>query len=144
MNSPTDRASPALSDSSTDTPEIEVEELSRGANMSLLTDASTFHPLASSMGNPMATMLSGSSMAPKRRLPGGLMFGNVGGARDPKSRRKDVRGPGGGNGPWDGMMGGGRSQREELVDSQLVEQLRAQFGDPFDESALKKNAGDSA
>ena len=45
-------------------------------------------------------------------------------ARDPKTRRKDFR-SGGGGGYWDHMgPGPSRGLRDDLVDTQIVEQLR--------------------
>lgn len=46
-------------------------------------------------------------------------------ARDPKTRRKDVR-PTGGGGYWDHQMGPGPSRgfKDDLVDTQIVDQLR--------------------
>ncbi|KAI0366673.1 hypothetical protein BV20DRAFT_981867 [Pilatotrama ljubarskyi] len=78
----------------------------------------------------------------KRHYPGRpLVFSD--GAREAKTRRKDPRG--GLSGPpsiWDqGSLGQANRQRDELVDQALVEQLRNQFGDPFDDSVLKKAAG---
>ncbi|OJT12833.1 hypothetical protein TRAPUB_10668 [Trametes pubescens] len=69
-------------------------------------------------------------------------FGGGDGAREPKARRKDPRG-GQSSSLWDAMGGGPqvRMQKDELVDTSLVEQLRNQFGDPFDDSMLKKSAG---
>lgn len=91
-------------------------------------------------------------------------FGGGEGAREPKARRKDPRG-GQGSSLWDAMGPQVRLQKDELVDTALVEQLRnreswfgwlgfrewrvltiltPEFGDPFDDSALKKYAGASA
>ncbi|KAM5538582.1 hypothetical protein V8D89_007611 [Ganoderma adspersum] len=123
MNSPTDRNSPN-SDTSSDN---DVEDLSVSTEQPNLTAGPSLTAPAGFFG----------SSAPKRRLPGGLMMGALS-ARDPKSRRKDVR-TGGGGGYWDHPMGPGPSRgfKDDLVDTQIVDQLRQQFGDPFDESDLK-------
>ncbi|KAI8978878.1 hypothetical protein BD414DRAFT_494692 [Trametes punicea] len=98
-------------------------------------------------------------------------FGASEGAREPKARRKESRvGGGGGAGPasvWEqGSLPAGRGQRDELLDQALVDQLRSresscsvrvcvcaremserlctgnvEFGDPFDDTILKKAAG---
>ncbi|PIL22976.1 hypothetical protein GSI_15673 [Ganoderma sinense ZZ0214-1] len=122
MNSPTDHS--PNSDSSSDN---DIEDIS----------APTEQPgLAAGPSAPIQASFFGTS-APKRRLPGGLMMGGPS-ARDPKTRRKDIR-PGGGGGYWDHHMGPGPSRgfKDDLVDTQIVDQLRQQFGDPFDESDLK-------
>ncbi|KAI0820451.1 hypothetical protein BC628DRAFT_858843 [Trametes gibbosa] len=71
-----------------------------------------------------------------------VVFGSGEGVRETKPRRKDHRG---GSALWEAtaVAGAGR-QRDELVDGALVEQLRNQFGDPFDDSILKKAAGASS
>ncbi|KAI0769813.1 hypothetical protein C8Q74DRAFT_1218343 [Fomes fomentarius] len=134
MHSPTGGASPTLSDTSSDTPEHEIEND--------IQETATFTQQGGSLGfgTAFASFLGGTSITgvQKRRLPGGLMFGGGSGARDPKSRRKEVRGPGG---TWDQGLGPARGHRDDLVDSQLVEQLRNQFGDPFDETIVKNASG---
>ena len=108
MNSPIDRNSPGASDSSSDN---DVEDITGPIEP----------PTLSTQQGPSGFF--GGSSAPKRRLPGGLMFGGSS-ARDPKTRRKDVR-PGGGGSYWDHMgPGPSRAMRDDLVDSHLVEQLR--------------------
>ncbi|KZT64009.1 hypothetical protein DAEQUDRAFT_815291 [Daedalea quercina L-15889] len=76
----------------------------------------------------------------KRR--GGLSFG--GSSRDAKSRRReDSFGLGlGRRGPpslqWDAREPGTvLRQKDELVDAPLVDTLRTQFGDPFDDRVLQ-------
>ncbi|KAK7467655.1 hypothetical protein VKT23_004708 [Stygiomarasmius scandens] len=74
---------------------------------------------------------SPSQSSGKRRLPGGGSF-TSGSARDPKTRRRDDREPRkgmSGNGPWE--KEGKKSKDEDLIDSQIVEQLRKDIGDPF-------------
>ncbi|KAI0701566.1 hypothetical protein C8T65DRAFT_741706 [Cerioporus squamosus] len=126
MHSP-GRISPTLSESSSDSPDNEIEEYTRIAE-----EPTPFVSQGPSSGG----FISGFGAPPKRRLPGGLVVGGVG-ARDPKSRKKDVRG--GGGGMWDqGGAGSSRGQRgDDLVDQHIVDQLRIQFGDPFDETPLK-------
>jgi len=72
----------------------------------------------------------------KRR--GGLTFGSS--SRDTKTRRREdsfgagLGRRGGPSIPWDqGGQGPSLRQKDELVDAQLVETLRAQIGDPFDD-----------
>ena len=121
-----DRSSPGLSDSSDD----QAEEYSRIPN---IIDDFTYslHP-----GGPSTTTFI--SNPTKRRFPGSLIF--PGGApRDPKSRRK---GPGGGSGSlWEaGMSMGPPSRgRDDLVDSHIVEQLRAR---EFFVSLVSVNSGE--
>ena len=119
MNS--DRASPGLSDTSSDTPgehDIEIDDFPRTGGPT--SNPSTLEAL--SMGSAAGhSTFFGTGPAPKRRLPGGLTVTGV--SRDPKSRRKDVRGGGGGSG-WETGAGAGRGQRDDLVDSQLVDKLR--------------------
>lgn len=124
MHSPTGGASPALSDTSSDTPEHEIDTDIQE------TPTLAFSQQGSGFSTAFASFLGGTSVTgvQKRRL-GGLMFGGGGGgARDAKSRRKEVRGPapgGSGLGPWDQGVGPARGHRsDDLVDSQLVEQLR--------------------
>ncbi|KAI0669132.1 hypothetical protein C8Q78DRAFT_1080435 [Trametes maxima] len=92
------------------------------------------------------TSYGGMVMANLKRQFSGrpTVFGSSEGAREPKARRKDHRaGGGGGSGSlWEQSAaaqarGGGR---DELVDGALVDQLRSQFGDPFDDTILKKVA----
>ena len=122
----TDRNSPAISDTSSDTPndqEIDIDEYThasvRGTNLSnLIHSGSPFDQLSH------AFYATGNA-APKRRL-GGLAFAPMSAMRDAKSRRKDVRGGGGTGGGWDAAgPSGSRSQREDLVDSSIVDQLRS-------------------
>ncbi|KAH9890111.1 hypothetical protein C8Q73DRAFT_151128 [Cubamyces lactineus] len=85
----------------------------------------------------------------KRHYPGRpLAFGGSEGAREPKARRKDTRsnagsGPFGSNtSMWEqSSLAAARGQRDELLEQGLVDQLRNQFGDPFDDTILKKAAG---
>ncbi|KAI9059505.1 hypothetical protein FKP32DRAFT_1138420 [Trametes sanguinea] len=79
-----------------------------------------------------------------------LPSGPSDGAREQKTRKRDPRSGSSNAGPPSmfeqgslSLTSGGRGQREErdLVDQGLVEQLREQFGDPFDDSVVKKAAG---
>ncbi|KAH9949866.1 hypothetical protein B0H21DRAFT_819793 [Amylocystis lapponica] len=118
MNSPTEPASPATSVSSGSPP---LDDLPLNFN-----DESTSVSIA-------------PSAAPntfKRRLPGGGAFGSGFSTRDAKSRRREDMGLGGRRGGWEARES--RSQKDELVDGYLVDELRAQFGDPFDDSTVKR------
>ncbi|RDX43462.1 hypothetical protein OH76DRAFT_1410122 [Lentinus brumalis] len=127
MNSP-GRTSPTLSESSSDSPDNEIEEFPRGI---------AEEPTAFVSQGPIAPFGSGfATAAAKRRLPGGMMFGGMG-ARDPKSRRKDIRS---GGGIWDQGASSRNQRGDDLVDQGLVDQLRVQFGDPFDETLVKNTA----
>ncbi|KAF7352855.1 Phospholipid-transporting ATPase [Mycena venus] len=93
---------------------------SSGATSTLLNLAS--HLTSSFSGSPS-----------KRRLPGGPSFAAASSNRDPKSRRREDPRRGG---TWDGKEGGKR-EKEELVDNHVVEYLRKEIGDPFNETAFK-------
>ncbi|KAH9920454.1 uncharacterized protein B0H18DRAFT_1121919 [Fomitopsis serialis] len=76
----------------------------------------------------------------KRR--GGLTFG--GSSRDTKTRRREdsfgtgLGRRGGPSLPWDQReQGSSLRQKDELVDTQVVETLRTQIGDPFDDRVLQ-------
>jgi len=82
-----------------------------------------------------------SSSTAKRRLPGGPSFGAASNTRDPKTRRtqegKDRERRGGAGESWGE---GKRKDKDELLDSNLVEQLRKEFGDPFLDDDIKNRA----
>jgi len=82
-----------------------------------------------------------SSSTAKRRLPGGSSFGAASNTRDPKTRRtqegKDRERRGGAGEGWGE---GKRKDKDELLDSNLVEQLRKEFGDPFLDDDIKNRA----
>ena len=151
MSSP-GRISPTISESSSDSPENELEEYTRPGSDEPSSFISQGHS-SSGFG----------SAAPKRR---NVFFGGMA-ARETKSRRKDVRG--GGGAMWDqGGAGSSRGQRgDDMVDQGIVDILRVreclfccyalgtpsrrarceviltpsvEFGDPFDESDLKKGS----
>ncbi|KAJ7047445.1 hypothetical protein C8F04DRAFT_8041 [Mycena alexandri] len=69
----------------------------------------------------------------KRRLPGGPSFAAASSSRDPKSRRRED--PRRGGGGWDGKEG--KRDKEELIDSSIVDHLRKDIGDPFNEVSFK-------
>ncbi|KAH9925377.1 uncharacterized protein BXZ73DRAFT_103261 [Epithele typhae] len=139
-----DRASPTPSDDSSDTPvELEAGELDEfprpGGSAH---HAPPDHPQGTSFSQ-LGSFFSSLSAGPKRRLGGNTSFMGLGGTRDAKSRRKDggrAGGPGGhgpSGGGWEaGAMGRGRV--DDLVDVGLMEQLKKQFGDPFDDTLLTK------
>ncbi|EAU80610.2 hypothetical protein CC1G_10177 [Coprinopsis cinerea okayama7 len=74
---------------------------------------------------------SGSS---KRRLPGGGgSYGGSSSSRDLKSRRRENSSRMN-TGEWDLMKGqGGKREKDELLDQGLVDYLRKEIGDPFQE-----------
>ncbi|KAK7061655.1 hypothetical protein R3P38DRAFT_2830774 [Favolaschia claudopus] len=81
------------------------------------------------LASQLTSSFSGSPS--KRRLPGSS-FPTGSSSRDPKSRRRDDPR----RGTWDGKEGGKR-EKEELVDNHVVETLRKEIGDPFNETAFK-------
>ncbi|KAF7301334.1 hypothetical protein MIND_00698600 [Mycena indigotica] len=76
-----------------------------------------------------------TASAAKRRLPTGGSFA-ASSSRDVKTRRREDPRRGGG---WEGKEGGagGKRDKEELIDGHIVEGLRKEIGDPFNEAALK-------
>ncbi|KAF7985910.1 hypothetical protein HWV62_43814 [Athelia sp. TMB] len=135
MNSPPEPGSPSPSTPSSGSPppdEMEqIEATSRG-------------PMSGGFMGKLTNSLSGgpSPMTTKRRLPAGSSFGAASNTRDAKTRRtqegkdRDRRG-GGGDGWGDGKT---RKDKDELLDTNLVEQLRKDFGDPFLEDSIKNAA----
>ncbi|THV03977.1 hypothetical protein K435DRAFT_962111 [Dendrothele bispora CBS 962.96] len=124
MNSPPDGSPISTPSSGSPTPEESgVTYVPSSANTSNLLNA-----VSSNLG---PGTVSSSQSSGKRRLPGGGSFSS-GSARDPKSRRRDdreARKGMSGSGPWD--KDGKKSREEDLIDSQLVEQIRKDIGDPF-------------
>ena len=123
MSSP-GRISPTISESSSDSPENELEEYTRpGAD-----EPSSFISQGHSSGF--------GSAAPKRRN----MFFSGMAARETKSRRKDVRG---GGAIWDqGGAGSSRGQRgDDMVDQSIVDILRVRIRGSYE---LGKGADDGA
>ncbi|TDL22115.1 hypothetical protein BD410DRAFT_839930 [Rickenella mellea] len=128
--------SPDPSSSSSDSPTDETQLF--GDQVAPLSPSAT-----PTTGN--ASVILQSPGQAKRRLPTGTQSAH---SRDSKTRKRDdgnsrrTAGGGGGNtaGSWtDGREGGG-GKREELVDIELAERLRREFGDPFDETMLKSAA----
>ncbi|KAH8072261.1 hypothetical protein BXZ70DRAFT_1013274 [Cristinia sonorae] len=75
----------------------------------------------------------------KRRVPPGS---SLNASRDAKSRRREEASGGGAAGrrgqtQGSGHWGDGASKKDDLVDQYIVENLRIQFGDPFDDNAMK-------
>ncbi|KAH9943619.1 hypothetical protein B0H21DRAFT_823705 [Amylocystis lapponica] len=122
MNSPPELASPATSASSGSPSPDE---------LSLSPRTFVEESVAVSLSQFIAP--SGS----KRRLPGGNAVPHRFSARDTKSRRREDIGLGGRKNTYGEGRDMTRSQKDDLVDYQLVEQLRADFGDPFDDSLIK-------
>ncbi|KAJ3499570.1 hypothetical protein NMY22_g19497 [Coprinellus aureogranulatus] len=79
---------------------------------------------------------SGSGGPSKRRM-GGMPHGH-GGNRDPKSRRRENSGRMEGM-SWEGKGPGGKREKEDLLDQHLVEYLRKEIGDPFQEPSPQKS-----
>ncbi|KAF7313736.1 hypothetical protein HMN09_00530700 [Mycena chlorophos] len=68
----------------------------------------------------------------KRRLPAGSSFAGSS-SRDVKSRRREDPRRGG----WEMKEGGGKRDKEELVDPHIVDTFRKEIGDPFNEANSK-------
>jgi len=109
MHSPMDPESASSSDTESPPPEDSLKAL----------DSSDLIPSMMSTGSPF-----------KRRGQGGSS------SREMKSRRREDSGrrP---LGPWDMRDAGPMRPKDDLVDPHVVEQLRAQFGDPFDDRTVK-------
>lgn len=61
----------------------------------------------------------------KRRLPGGPSFGAASSTRDTKSRRRDdTRRMGNSAANWDGAKDSGKREKEDLIDSHIVDFFR--------------------
>ncbi|TFK22982.1 hypothetical protein FA15DRAFT_670992 [Coprinopsis marcescibilis] len=76
---------------------------------------------------------SGNSSSSKRRLPGGTsVHFNSSSNRDSKTRRRENSSRAG-TGEWEGgpKGPGGKREKDELLDQGLVEFLRKEIGDPF-------------
>ena len=111
MHSPNDAGSPDSSSSSTPPPDD---------TQIIVDDTESF--------GPSKTGPSDFPGPSKRRLPGGGSFASSSNLRDAKSRRKEDTGAirrGPSNQSWEGRDGGrSKSDKDELLDVQLVEQLR--------------------
>ncbi|KAF9221604.1 hypothetical protein BS17DRAFT_785034 [Gyrodon lividus] len=152
MNSP-DPGSPISTDTSGSPPPDDFQFSRDQQHMLNIANAQLLSNISSSLVSS-----SGSS---KRRLPGGSAFEGPS-RRDPKSRRREdamgtasnskrmliegqgvhvvgsSAGPAGGTSLQTRSDYGSRRDKEELVDLSLVEQLRQDFGDPFQDSGLKQ------
>ncbi|KAF5369161.1 hypothetical protein D9615_009964 [Tricholomella constricta] len=128
MNSPPDPGSPISTDSESPPPEDILPQSSNSPQfMNIARDLT------------QSFMSGGGS---KRRL-GGSTFGGSSSNRDPKSRRRlDVGKSGGGSANptlWEGSKESKREERD-LVDHNVVDYLRKEVGDPFDDSVIQKHA----
>jgi len=110
-------------------------EVSNQLEVFRMRDFSTKRGTTSHLLNLASHITSSFSGSPsKRRLPGGSSFAAASSSRDPKSRRREDPRRGG---TWEGREGGGKREKEELVDNQVVEYLRKEIGDPFNETSFK-------
>lgn len=127
MDSPMDRPDSPISESSE--PENELIDNAIANSGMVIDEGSTVtqtYTVQSSSSSGVFGAFFGGSYASKRRIPGGMGFGGGLNVREAKARRKDMRGSGGmGLGMWDMGAGVSRVQRDELIDTSLVEQLRA-------------------
>ncbi|KAF8197596.1 hypothetical protein BJ912DRAFT_846159 [Pholiota molesta] len=132
MNSPPDPGSPSPSTPSSGSPPPEEEAYAANT-------AGSTNYLAN-LTTHIGAAFSGSGSSSKRRLPSGA-FGSGGSARDAKTRRRGESGRAGSttwdSGVKDGGATGGKKEKDELIDTALVEYLRKEIGDPFQEPGLK-------
>lgn len=101
-----------------------------------------------SLTSQLTSFASGGSSSKRQRL-GGSSYAATTGARDPRSRRRENSGRAD-TGHWDGKGPGGKRDKDELLDQNLVDYLRkgelrsssgfsctyvhlAEIGDPFQE-----------
>ena len=121
-----DRNSPSISDTSSDNPDNEIEEFTQRVTMMDSEDIyspqgiSTYTAGFRCSGGVNTSIFSSMSgvFNSKKRMPAVPLGGSS--ARDPKTRRKDVRAP-----AWEQSYGSARGPRgDEPVDVQLVEHLR--------------------
>jgi len=129
MNSPPEPASPSASTPSSDTTPPDVEH--------------NVEPVATTIPAAMLNLNNSPMRGPtasqtKRRLPMGSS--SMHGSRDSKARRRDDGGNVGKRGMGIAMsaLGEGRDGRmkEDLVDLELMDKLKNEFGDPFDDSVM--------
>ncbi|KAL0067051.1 hypothetical protein AAF712_005835 [Marasmius tenuissimus] len=93
----------------------------------------------STLLSAVSSSLSGSAAAKRR-----MNFAGGGSNRDVKTRRRDdhrkgMHGShGGGSEMWEGKggHGGGKKDKDELVDHHLVEYIKKEIGDPFFEATF--------
>ncbi|KAG6885890.1 hypothetical protein C0993_008409 [Termitomyces sp. T159_Od127] len=125
MNSP-DPGSPISTDTESPPPEEINAQPSSSSNF------------GAHLVNQITQTFAGGS---KRRLPGGTSVGGPTVMRDPKMRRKIEQGKGTNvslaNATWDGSKETKREERE-LVDHNLVDYLRKEIGDPFQDPGIHK------
>ncbi|KAF4614678.1 hypothetical protein D9613_002556 [Agrocybe pediades] len=137
MNSPPDPGSPSSSSPSSGSPPPEEANFQPPAGTNSYLSNLTSH-ISNTFGGG-----GGPSSAPKRRLPSGAAFGAAASARDAKTRRRGENSNGrqGGQMPlaWDGPPKdpSGKKEKDELIDNALVDHLRKEVGDPFQEPELK-------
>ncbi|KAF8237712.1 hypothetical protein L208DRAFT_1356013 [Tricholoma matsutake] len=128
MNSPPEPGSPSISTPSSGSPPPD-EINPQSSNASRLMD----------LASHITASFSSSS---KRRLPGGSSFGASASNRDHKTRRRGDSGrnqaTGGSAGNWDGLKEGKKEKDENLIDSHIVEHLRKEIGDPFQDTGLQR------
>jgi len=130
MQSP-DEGSPVSTDSESSPPPEEVATQPANASHHLLSD--------------FASQIQKSLQGSKRRLPGGSGFGGSSN-RDHKTRRRGDHNRGAGasassnTAAWaESTLDKGKPREErELVDTNLVDQLRKEIGDPFNEKDITK------
>ncbi|KAF9053137.1 hypothetical protein BJ165DRAFT_1445686 [Panaeolus papilionaceus] len=136
MNSPPDPGSPSMSTESSGSPPPEEINFSLDAPNQESSGQGYLSRLAA-LTPGISRTSEASSGGSKRRLPTGSSFGAGGSSRDAKTRRRgDSSGTGRVN--WEGGMtrepsGGPRKEKDDLIDSGLVELLRKEIGDPFQE-----------
>ncbi|KAH6902731.1 hypothetical protein BKA70DRAFT_1304385 [Coprinopsis sp. MPI-PUGE-AT-0042] len=129
MNSPGEPISPSPSTPSSATPpneEVGFQGTQGGS------DSKGF---MSSLTSSLSHFAGGGSS--KRRLPAGGSFGQSSSNRDLKSRRRENTGSRMGTADWEGKQSSGagaKRERDDLLDPHLVDYLRKEIGDPFQES----------
>ncbi|PPQ99089.1 hypothetical protein CVT24_009357 [Panaeolus cyanescens] len=128
MNSPPDPGSPSLSTESSGSPPPEEINFSLDAPNQEQSSQGYLARLAS-MTPGISRTSEATSGASKRRLPTGGSFGAGGSARDAKTRRRGDSSGTGRTANWEGGVtrepsGGARKEKDDLIDSGLVELLR--------------------
>jgi len=116
MNSPPEIGSPSPSTPSSGSPPPEEAYQQTTANAS----SSYISNLTSHIGAAF-----GGQSSSKRRLPTGSSFGAASSSRDTKTRRRGAEPGRTGGGPWEFKeASGGKKEKDELIDTALVEYLR--------------------
>ncbi|KIM48587.1 hypothetical protein M413DRAFT_81723 [Hebeloma cylindrosporum] len=126
MNSPPEIGSPSPSTPSSGSPPPEEAYQQIPANAS----SSYISNLTSHIGAAF-----GAQSSSKRRLPTGSSFGAASSSRDTKTRRRAAEPGRTGGGPWESSSG--KKEKDELIDTALVEYLRKEIGDPFLEQGIR-------